>query len=170
MTGTIAARVVMGAVCDWIGPRLGMSAVLMCTAPCVFGMALANKALDFILLRFGIGFGLSTFVSCQFWTASMFNVKIVGVPRLPLLAHPSCPTRQLQQGVGHVLEMLVFGDNALALQEYITTWSSLPLHAVPPPVVARRICTVLVTLLLMQVSPMQPPAAGATSEVASRSC
>ena len=78
MSGTIAARVAMGAVCDWIGPRLGMSSVLMMTAPCVFGMALANKALDFTLLRFGIGFGLSTFVSCQFWTASMFNVKIVG--------------------------------------------------------------------------------------------
>ena len=78
VSGTIAARVAMGAVCDWIGPRLGMSSVLMMTAPCVFGMALANKALDFILLRFGIGFGLSTFVSCQFWTASMFNVKIVG--------------------------------------------------------------------------------------------
>lgn len=79
VSGTIAARVAMGAVCDWIGPRLGMSAVLMMTAPCVFGMALANKALDFTLLRFGIGFGLSTFVSCQFWTASMFNVKIVGI-------------------------------------------------------------------------------------------
>lgn len=55
-----------------------MSSVLMMTSPCIFGMALANKALDFTLLRFGIGFGLSTFVSCQFWTASMFNVKIVG--------------------------------------------------------------------------------------------
>lgn len=48
------------------------------TAPCVFGMSLANEAIDFIMLRFGIGFGLSTFVACQFWTASMFNVKIVG--------------------------------------------------------------------------------------------
>lgn len=62
-----------------------MSSVLLMTAPCVFGMALANKALDFILLRFGIGFGLSTFVACQFWTASMFNVKIVGT-RYPVVA------------------------------------------------------------------------------------
>lgn len=89
MSGTIAARVAMGAVCDWIGPRLGMSSVLMMTAPCIFGMALANKALDFILLRFGIGFGLSTFVSCQFWTASMFNVKIVGA-LLHCCAHCTC--------------------------------------------------------------------------------
>lgn len=82
MAGTIAARVAMGAVCDWVGPRLGMSVVLCLSAPCVFGMALADKAIDFIMLRFGIGFGLSTFVACQFWTACMFNVKIVGAPLL----------------------------------------------------------------------------------------
>lgn len=78
MTGTIAARVAMGSVCDWIGPRLGMSVVLLLSAPCVFGMALANKAIDFIMLRFGIGFGLSAFVACQFWTTCMFTVKLVG--------------------------------------------------------------------------------------------
>lgn len=87
MAGTIAARIAMGAVCDWIGPRLGMSVVLLLSAPCVFGMALADKAIDFIMLRFGIGFGLSTFVACQFWTACMFNVKIVGTP-LDLLPMP----------------------------------------------------------------------------------
>lgn len=55
-----------------------MAAVLLMTAPCVFGMALVTDPLGFILSRFGIGFGLSTFVACQFWTAQMFNVKIVG--------------------------------------------------------------------------------------------
>lgn len=78
VAGTIAARVLMGSVCDAVGPRLGMSVVLLMTSPCIFGLALANKAIDFALLRFGIGFGLSAFVACQFWTACMFNVKIVG--------------------------------------------------------------------------------------------
>jgi MFS transporter, NNP family, nitrate/nitrite transporter len=41
-------------------------------------MALANNDIQFIMLRFGIGFALATFVACQFWTASMFSVKIVG--------------------------------------------------------------------------------------------
>ena len=81
----------MGSVCDWIGPRLGMSVVLLLSAPCVFGMALANKAIDFIMLRFGIGFGLSAFVACQFWTTCMFNVKIVGAHFPRGLVHPcSC--------------------------------------------------------------------------------
>ena len=78
----------MGSVCDWIGPRLGMSVVLLLSAPCVFGMALANKALDFIMLRFGIGFGLSAFVACQFWTTCMFNVRIVGTHTALSLIHP----------------------------------------------------------------------------------
>jgi MFS transporter, NNP family, nitrate/nitrite transporter len=81
VAGTIAARVAMGSVCDWIGPRLGMSCVLLTTSSCVFGMALAGSAIDFIMLRFGIGFALAAFVCCQFWTACMFNVKIVGVYR-----------------------------------------------------------------------------------------
>jgi nitrate/nitrite transporter NarK len=78
VSGTIFARIAMGSVCDVIGPRLGMSVVLLTTAAPVFGMALASKALDFILLRFAIGFGLAVFVTCQFWTSCMFNVRIVG--------------------------------------------------------------------------------------------
>lgn len=82
VSGTIIARVAMGSVCDWIGPRLGMSSVLLTSSAFVFGLALANGPVSFALLRFGIGFGLSAFVACQFWTASMFNVKIVGANAL----------------------------------------------------------------------------------------
>ena len=103
VAGTIAARVAMGAMCDWIGPRLGMSVVLLMSAPCVFGMAMANKAIDFIMLRFGIGFGLSTFVACQFWTACMFNVKIVGMQTLlaPLACVHFAPTLALARASPH---------------------------------------------------------------------
>ena len=55
-----------------------MSAVLLLTAPCVFGMALASTPLQFIMLRFGIGFALSAFVTCQFWSSCMFSTRIVG--------------------------------------------------------------------------------------------
>lgn len=80
LCGTMAARVAMGSVCDLVGPRLGMSIVLLLTSPFVFGMALASGAAQFTLLRFGIGFGISCFVACQFWSSQMFSVKIVGVP------------------------------------------------------------------------------------------
>lgn len=89
VAGTIAARVAMGTVCDWLGPRLGMSFVLLTTSAATFGLALAKTPLEFVMLRFGIGFGLSAFVACQFWTASMFNVKIVGVLLASLLPQKS---------------------------------------------------------------------------------
>jgi len=62
VTGTIGARIVMGTICDLLGPRLGMSTVIFLSSAPTFGMALAVKPLDFIMCRFGIGFGLSSFV------------------------------------------------------------------------------------------------------------
>jgi hypothetical protein len=66
-----------------------MSFVLLTTSAATFGLALAKTPLEFVMLRFGIGFGLSAFVACQFWTASMFNVKIVGVLLASLLPQKS---------------------------------------------------------------------------------
>lgn len=79
VTGTIGARVAMGAVCDKFGPRFGYAFLLLLSAPAVYGMSLADGATSFLLCRFFIGFSLATFVSCQFWCSVMFNVKIVGV-------------------------------------------------------------------------------------------
>eukprot|EP00958_Prasinococcus_capsulatus_P024314 scaffold3768_cov376-Prasinococcus_capsulatus_cf.AAC.29 len=79
VTGTIFSRVVTGSVCDLVGPRYAMSLLLLSSAPFVFGMALVNDATGFILCRFFIGFGLATFVGCQFWTSVMFSGKIVGI-------------------------------------------------------------------------------------------
>jgi len=79
VTGTIIARVLMGTVCDIIGPRLGLGLVLLMTAPFCFAMPLVTGATGFLICRLGIGLGLATFVACQFWMSCMFNGKSVGI-------------------------------------------------------------------------------------------
>ena len=79
VTGTIICRVLMGTVCDIIGPRLGLSVILLATAPFCFAMALVQGFPGFLICRLGIGLGLATFVACQFWMSCMFNSKCVGL-------------------------------------------------------------------------------------------
>ena len=79
VTGTIICRVLMGTVCDLIGPRLGLSVILLATAPFCFAMALVQGFDGFLICRLGIGLGLATFVACQFWMSCMFNSKCVGL-------------------------------------------------------------------------------------------
>ena len=79
VTGTIIARVIMGSVCDVVGPRYGLSIVLLLSAPFCFCMSYVEDAAGFLICRLGIGLGLSTFVACQFWMSCMFNGKCVGI-------------------------------------------------------------------------------------------
>ena len=78
VTGTIGARVIMGSVCDLVGPRYGMSILLMMTAPFVYGMAGVTNAAGFIACRCFIGLSLAAFVANQFWATLMFNRAVVG--------------------------------------------------------------------------------------------
>jgi len=79
VTGTIGARVLMGSVCDVVGPRYGLSIVLLLSAPFCFCMSYVTSAAGFLICRMGIGLGLATFVACQFWMSCMFNGKCVGL-------------------------------------------------------------------------------------------
>ncbi|GAB4849232.1 hypothetical protein Ancab_004043 [Ancistrocladus abbreviatus] len=76
--GSIFSRLLMGPICDVLGPRRATAALSLLTTPAVLSIALVSTPNSFALLRFLIGFSLANFVSCQFWMSSMFSGCVVG--------------------------------------------------------------------------------------------
>ncbi|KAI9321276.1 major facilitator superfamily domain-containing protein [Dichotomocladium elegans] len=75
---TIVCRLVIGPICERIGPRRAMAAILIVGAiPCGMTGLLQNGA-GLIGLRSVIGILGATFVPCQFWATQMFSPSVVG--------------------------------------------------------------------------------------------
>ena len=78
VSATILARLLVGKLCDTLGPRLSYTILLVLGAIPVMTIGFANSYEAFILFRFVIGIIGASFVITQFHTSVMFAPNIVG--------------------------------------------------------------------------------------------
>jgi NNP family nitrate/nitrite transporter-like MFS transporter len=78
VSATILARLLIGRLCDTLGPRLSYTILLVVGAVPVLGVGLANSYESFLLFRFLIGVIGASFVITQFHTSMMFAPNVVG--------------------------------------------------------------------------------------------
>ena len=75
---TIVARLVIGWLCDRIGPRLTYTWLLLIGSIPVMMIGLSHSYMSFMLFRLGIGVIGASFVITQYHTSVMFAPNIVG--------------------------------------------------------------------------------------------
>jgi MFS transporter, NNP family, nitrate/nitrite transporter len=78
VAATIAARIVIGWLCDRLGPRITYTVLLMIGALPVIGIGFANSYESFLLFRLAIGAIGASFVLTQYHTSMMFAPNCVG--------------------------------------------------------------------------------------------
>ncbi|MSR57915.1 MAG: MFS transporter [Planctomycetaceae bacterium] len=78
VAATIIARMLIGCLCDRIGPRLAYTWLLILGALPVMGVGLAHDFTTFLLFRVAIGVIGASFVITQYHTSVMFAPNCVG--------------------------------------------------------------------------------------------
>ncbi|CAJ1962843.1 unnamed protein product [Cylindrotheca closterium] len=77
VTGTIFMRVLLGPLCDKVGPRILFAVVLGVSAIPAACIGFVHTTTGLTIIRSFIGLAGGTFVMCQYWTSSMFTKEIV---------------------------------------------------------------------------------------------
>ena len=78
VAATIVARLLVGWLCDRIGPRVTYSGLLIIGSIPVMTIGLANSYESFLLFRLAIGIVGASFVITQYHTSVMFAPNVVG--------------------------------------------------------------------------------------------
>ena len=78
VAGSAATRILIGPLCDKYGARWSMAVTLFASAISIGLTGLLYSATDLNWSRLFIGVAGSAFVSCQYWTSSMFTVEVAG--------------------------------------------------------------------------------------------
>jgi NNP family nitrate/nitrite transporter-like MFS transporter len=78
VSATIIARLIIGRLCDTLGPRLSYTILLVLGAIPVMCIGFANSYESFLLFRLIIGIIGASFVITQFHTSVMFAPNVIG--------------------------------------------------------------------------------------------
>lgn len=78
VTATIFGRLLIGPLCDRLGPRRTYAGLLLLGSIPVFGMMLVHGYASFLLVRLAIGMVGAGFVITQYHTSVMFAPNVVG--------------------------------------------------------------------------------------------
>ncbi len=78
VASTIVSRILMGRVCDRIGPRLAFSWLMILGSLPVMGIGLSQNFTTFLLFRVAIGMIGAAFVVTQYHTSMMFATNCIG--------------------------------------------------------------------------------------------
>ena len=76
--GTVIYRIIVGPLNDRFGARWVMATTLVIAAIPVMATGLVSNAVELSILRLITGVAGSAFVTCQYWTSSMFTREISG--------------------------------------------------------------------------------------------
>jgi len=101
---TILARILIGWLCDRIGPRLCYTGLLMIGSIPVMAIGFAEGYTSFLLFRLGIGVIGASFVITQYHTSVMFAPNCVGTANAT-----SAGWGNLGGGVTQMIMPLIFG-------------------------------------------------------------
>lgn len=78
VAGAVFSRCISGVFCDMYGARLiSAAALFICGIPTMC-TGLVNSSIGLSILRLVIGIAGSTFVTCQYWTSTMFTREVAG--------------------------------------------------------------------------------------------
>jgi hypothetical protein len=78
VAGSAVTRILIGPLCDKFGSRWAMAGTLILSAIPTALTGLVQTAAGLNALRLVIGVAGSAFVTCQYWTSSMFIVEVAG--------------------------------------------------------------------------------------------
>jgi NNP family nitrate/nitrite transporter-like MFS transporter len=107
---TVIARLLIGWLCDRIGPRLAYAGLLVIGSLPVMGIGLAHDFTSFLLFRVAIGVIGASFVITQYHTTQMFASRCVGTANATTAGWGN-----FGGGAAHVIMPLVFGFFAATL-------------------------------------------------------